>query len=100
MPADDFLDALLALPKLYGADLSPDGAWVVWSWAGVGPTADVYAAPTDASRPPLQLTASDQDVSVVSWSPDSKSLVVEQSFEGNERSQLFRVGLDRPGEML
>lgn len=100
MPADQFLDALLSLPKLGGAIISPDGAWAAWTWAGVGPTANIYAAPTDGSASPIRLTTSDQDVFPVSWAPDSRSVVVEQSFEGDERAQLFRVEIDRPEEMV
>ena len=36
--------------------VSPDGKWVAWSWSRLGPAADVFAAPTDGSQPPLRLT--------------------------------------------
>ena len=96
---DDYLDALLGLPQLGTTDISPDGAWVAWVWYGVGPTADVYAAPTDGSSRPLRLTDTDEETELVSWSPDSRAVVVSQDHGGDERAQLFRLDLDRPGAL-
>lgn len=90
------LDALLALPVLRAPALSPDGRWVGWTWSGVGPTADVYAAPTDGSAPPLRLTEGDENLLLVSWTPDSRAVLVRQDRGGDERAQLLRVDLDRP----
>jgi hypothetical protein len=56
MTGTEYLDALLALPNASGAEVSPDGRWAAWTWLRAGPTADVYAAPTDGSAPPLRLT--------------------------------------------
>lgn len=96
---DQFLDALFALPTLRGQIVSPDGRWVAWNWFRAGPAADVYVAPTDASSPPIRLTNTPDDTLVVSWAPDSRSLLVQQDQGGDERAQLFRVELDRPGVM-
>jgi dipeptidyl aminopeptidase/acylaminoacyl peptidase len=100
MHPDETLSALLSLPRLLAPSLSPDGRWVAWSWFGVGPAADVFAAPTDGSAPPLRLTETPDDTLVVSWVPDSSAVLVRQDHDGNERAQLFRVDLERPGVMV
>ena len=92
----DYLDALLALPGMAGAAVSRDARWVAWTWYRTGPTADVYVAPTDASAPPTRLTDTPENTYLVSWTPDSRAVLVEQDRGGNERMQLFRVDLDRP----
>ena len=56
MTPEAYLDALLSLPGLYGAQVSPDGKWVAWAWARTAPTFEVYAAPTDGSQTPIRLT--------------------------------------------
>jgi dipeptidyl aminopeptidase/acylaminoacyl peptidase len=99
MTPEQHLEALLSLPTFYEASVSPDGQWVAWSWYRAGPTADVYVAPTDNSSAPIRLTATDQDTEFVSWAPDSRSVIVQHDFEGNERTQLFRVALDKPCEL-
>ncbi len=99
MDPNPFLEALLSLPTLEGPKISRDGRWVAWTWYRAGPAADVYAAPTDGSAPPIRLTDTEQDTLVVSWTPDSRSVLVAQDRDGDERAQLFRVDLRRPGEM-
>src|SRR5690348_15083962 len=99
MTPDQYLEALLSLPGLVGPAVSPDGRWVAWTWYRVGPHAEVYIAPADGSAAPVQLTDTTEDTHVVSWAPDSGSLLVEQDHDGDERSQLFRVRPERPLEM-
>jgi dipeptidyl aminopeptidase/acylaminoacyl peptidase len=96
---DSRLEALLSVPVLYGPQVSPDGRWVAWSWSRLGPAADVFAAPTDGSALPIRLTETADDTLVVSWTPDSRAVVVGQDWDGNERTRLFRVGLEEPGVM-
>jgi dipeptidyl aminopeptidase/acylaminoacyl peptidase len=94
------LDALLSIPALSAPWVSPDGKWVAWSWSRLGPAADVFAAPTDGSRPPVRLTETvEGDTVVVSWSSDGGSVLVSQDNDGDERVRLFRVGLAEPGVM-
>jgi dipeptidyl aminopeptidase/acylaminoacyl peptidase len=99
MNTESFLDALLTLPTLDEAGISRDGRWVAWTWYHAGPAADVYAAPTDGSAPPVRLTETADDTLFVSWGPDSRSVLVAQDHDGDERAQLFRVDLERPGVM-
>ncbi len=95
-----YLEALLALPRLVGAAVSRDGRWVAWTWFGVGPAGDVFCAPTDGSAAPIRLTDTPENTFLVSWTPDSRAVIVEEDKGGNERVQLFRVDLDRPLTML
>jgi dipeptidyl aminopeptidase/acylaminoacyl peptidase len=100
MSHDLQLDALLSIPALFGAQVSPDGEWVAWSWSRLGPAADVFAAPTDGSRPPLRLSdTAEGDTVVVSWTPDGEAVLVSEDRDGNERVRLFRVELADPGVM-
>jgi dipeptidyl aminopeptidase/acylaminoacyl peptidase len=96
---DHRLEALLSVPILYGPEVSPDGSWVAWSWSRLGPAADVFAAPTDGSAAPVRLTETADDTLVVSWTPDSRAIVVGQDRDGDERVRLFRVRLAEPGVM-
>lgn len=99
MTNPNLLDALINLPRIWGSQVSPDGKWVAWSWLGVGPAIDVWAAPTDASQPPVQLTDNHEETVLVSWLPDSSGVIVSQDTGGDERAVLYRVRLDQPGVM-
>jgi len=99
MTPKEYLDALLKLPGLYSPRVSYDGKKVAWSWTQVGPTEDVFYAPTDGSSPPIQLSSTNQNTRLVSWSPDSHAVIVTQDRNGNERYQLFRIDLNRPCDM-
>lgn len=80
--------------------VSPDGKWIAWTWFGVGAGADVYAAPTDGSAPPLRLSDTHENTLLVSWTPDSRAVLVYQDHDGDERYQLFRIDLARPCELV
>jgi dipeptidyl aminopeptidase/acylaminoacyl peptidase len=100
MTPSAYLDALLMLPRM-SADyikVSWDRRWVAWSWWGAGPAADVYVAPTDGSAPPTRLSNTTDDTKLVSWTPDSRAIIVAQDRDGDERVQLFRIALDHPLE--
>jgi dipeptidyl aminopeptidase/acylaminoacyl peptidase len=97
LSSNDYLEALLALPKLYGGLVSKNCEWVAWMWLGVGKTIDVFAAPTDGSSTPLRLTNTDENSFLVSWTPDSDSVLLAQDVGGDERFQLFQVNLSQPG---
>jgi dipeptidyl aminopeptidase/acylaminoacyl peptidase len=88
------IDALLALPVTGRALLSPDGRLVAWSWGRKAPAADIYLAPTDGEAAPKRLTQTPNDTALISWAPDSASLIVAEDRGGDERVQLFRLGLD------
>jgi dipeptidyl aminopeptidase/acylaminoacyl peptidase len=94
------LDALMTLPLLLQAGVSPDGRWVAWTWFRVGPGADAFVAPTDGSAAPTRLTETPEKTFITAWTHDSRAVIVEQDHDGNERTQFFRVDLERPGVML
>jgi len=100
MRPEEYLDALLSLPGMVEPTVSPDGKWVAWSWFRVGPAADVFIAPTDGSLPPTRLTETHENTFIVSWTQDSLSLVVEEDKGGDERVQLFKINIDKPGIMI
>lgn len=95
----NLIDSFLTTPKLYGAQVSPDLKWVTWVWANVGPNADVYISPIDQSESPRKLTDFNQDTSVVSWTEDSKFIVVNHDYDGDERFRLYKVDITS-GEIL
>lgn len=97
--SDRHLEALLSVPVLRGPEVSPDGRWVAWSWSNLGPAADVFVARTDGSAAPVRLTTTADDTRVVSWTPDGRAVVVGQDRDGDERTRLFRVYLEKPGVM-
>ena len=99
MNREEYLDALLGLPRLLFPQVSDDGKWVAWAWLGVGPAADVYAAPTDGSAPPVRLTSTEDNTFLVGWTPDSKAVIVSQDHHGDERDRLFRIYIERPETM-
>jgi dipeptidyl aminopeptidase/acylaminoacyl peptidase len=99
MTPTEYLDAILTLPDLKQPLVSYDGRWVAWTWFRAGPAADVYVAPTNGSAVPLRLTNTAENTWAVSWTPDSRAVIVEQDKDGNERMQLFRVDLDQPEVM-
>jgi dipeptidyl aminopeptidase/acylaminoacyl peptidase len=99
MKSDEYLNALLSLPGMYRPRVSRDGRWVAWTWARMGPAADVFAAPTDGSRPPIRLTETAEDTYLVSWLPDGSGVIVAQDKGGNERDQLFQVAIAKPMSM-
>ena len=99
MTPERHLETLLCVPTLHGPEVSPDGRWVAWSWSRLGPAADVFAAPTRGSAPPVRLTETPDDTLVVSWTPDSRAVVVGQDRDGDERVRLFRMRLEEPEAM-
>jgi dipeptidyl aminopeptidase/acylaminoacyl peptidase len=96
---DSFLNALLALPEVDEAQLSPDRRWVAFTWVHAGEHTDVYLTPTDGSAAPVALTATPQETRLVSWAPDSRAVLVAEDHEGDELVRLFRVAVETPGLM-
>ncbi len=96
---DPYLQALLRLPGLVRPIFSRDGRWVAWTWMRVGPTMQVYAAPTDGSTPPIQLTDTSENTHAVSWTPDGSAVIVGYDHDGDERVRLFRVDVAHPREL-
>lgn len=102
MTTATYLDALLALPWMvtHVVHVSPDRAWVAWSWWGTGPAADVYVAPTDGATPPTRLSNTADDTMLIGWTRDSRAVIVSQDRNGDERAQLFRIDLEHPEQLV
>ena len=99
MQPQEYLDALLSLPNIddeLWPQVSRDGKWVAWTWFNTGPNPDVFVAPTDGTTPPIRLTETDQNTFLISWTPDSQAVIVEQDTDGDERVRLYRVDLASP----
>ncbi len=96
MTLDDFLDALLSLPRPVGERASPDGKWIAWSFFGTSAGAEVYVAPSGGSAEPLRLTATGEETMAVSWGADSRTLVVGEDHDGDERVRLYAIDRAQP----
>lgn len=96
MGTETYLEQLLTLPDIYHPVVSRDRKWVAWTWFRMGPAADVFVAPTDASEMPIRLTVTPENTYLVSWVPDNSAVIVSQDQGGNERSQLFQIYLNEP----
>ena len=51
-PKAETLDRARTTPVQRALAVSPDAAWVAWSWFGLQEAGDVHVAPTDGERPP------------------------------------------------
>src|SRR5919205_3087429 len=96
MADDRFLEQLLELPTVLAAKLSPDARFVAFSWYRMHEHVDVFVVPCDGSAPPVALTNTAEETMLVSWTPDSRGVVVAEDHDGDERARLFLVELDRP----
>lgn len=91
---ENIIDSFLKTPRLYGEKVSPDLKWVVWTWANVGPSADVYIAPLDRTESPRKITDFNQDTSIISWTEDSRFVVVNHDYDGDERFRLYKIDVN------
>lgn len=89
----EFVDSLLKTPGLYCIQISPDRKWVAWIWTNIGPNADIYLASTDGYYKPKRISDFKQDTSINSWTADSKSLIVQHDYDGDERFRLYKINL-------
>jgi dipeptidyl aminopeptidase/acylaminoacyl peptidase len=95
-----FLDALLTVPAIYGQTISKDSKYVAYTWKAVHPNLDVFLIPTDGTVQPIALTETPEATFVVSFAPDSQSVIVGEDKDRNERVRLFEVKVDRPKKMI
>jgi dipeptidyl aminopeptidase/acylaminoacyl peptidase len=103
MTPQEYLDELLKMPRIspwLRPQVSRDGQWVAWTWFGVGTAGEVFVAPADGTAGPRQLSNTADNTRLVSWTPDSKAIIVAQDEGGNERFQLSRIDIDRPLQMV
>lgn len=96
---NDFLDALLTVPAIYNYRISKNSKDVAYTWKNVHPNLDVFLVPTDGTRRPVALTETPEATFVVSFAPDSASVIVGEDRDRNERVRLFEVKIDKPKQM-
>ncbi len=91
---EPFLERLFRVSEPWGARLSPDGRCLAWIAGNLGPTAQLWRAPADGSAPPQRWVANHRDCDWFFWAPDSASVILGQSLDGDERVGLSQVSLD------
>ncbi len=89
-----FLDRLLALPAQYYPLVSCDGRWLAFCRRGLGHGAQTYVGALEPNADARRVTSPPGDAYPVSWSFDSRSLVVARSHDGDERDALFRIDVE------
>jgi len=95
-----FLEALLTVPKIYNYKISKNSRYVAYTWKNVHPNLDVFLVLTDESKRPVALTETPEATFIADFAPDSKSVIVGEDENRNERVRLFEVKIDNPGEMI
>ena len=99
--SEDFLEALFSVPEIIWEPLiSRDSRYVAFTWLNVHSNADVFLVPTNGSFKPVALTNTPEATFLVSFAPDSCSVIVGEDKNRNERVRLFEVYLDKPGKMF
>jgi Tol biopolymer transport system component len=93
MTHDEYLHQLLTLPTVEEARLSPDKRWVAFLWYRMHENIDVFLVPSDGSQPPFALTHTPEATELVSWTPDSKAVIVSEDHDGDEYTRLYRVDI-------
>lgn len=96
LSSESFLDALLNLPIVKGATLSPDGSKVAFTWVGMGEARDVFVAGSKGEGV-QRITETPNDTYVLRWTADSTSLLMEEDHDGDERSRIFLAPADGSG---
>ncbi|MFZ0533292.1 MAG: hypothetical protein WAM09_08935, partial [Anaerolineales bacterium] len=99
MRTDSFLHQLMTLPTVLEARLSPDKRWVAFTWYRIHENIDVFLVPSDGSQPPVALTHTPEATELVSWAPDSSTVIVSEDHDGDEFARLFRVDISQPMSM-
>lgn len=99
MKTEAYIQQLLNLPTILRAMLSPDGRWVAFMWYRIHANIDIFLVPTDGSVPPRPLTHTPEATVLVSWTPDSRALIISEDHDRDERARLFRVDISKPRVM-
>ncbi|MCW4019628.1 MAG: hypothetical protein NWF14_00135, partial [Candidatus Bathyarchaeota archaeon] len=100
MKKTGFLDALLTIPQIRRPVISKNSRQIAYTWIGLHPNVDVFTVPTDGATRPTALTETPEATFVVSFAPDSRSVIVGEDKDRNERVRLFEVYVDKPKQMM
>jgi dipeptidyl aminopeptidase/acylaminoacyl peptidase len=96
MTPDPFLQQLMTLPTVVEARLSPDKLWVAFTWYRIHENVDVFLVPSDGAQSPVALTHTPEATELVSWTTDSRAVIVSEDHDGDEFARLFRVDITQP----
>ncbi len=96
----DFLDALLTVPAIYSQRISKNSKYIAYTWKNIHPNLDVFLIPTDGTAQPVALTETPEATFIVNFAPDSRSVIVGEDKDRNERVRLFEVRIDEPKRMM
>lgn len=100
MDEDSFLEALLSIPQIYEPIISKDSKYIAYTWINVHPNSDVFVVSADGTARPAAFTETPEATFLVSFAPDSRSIIVGEDKNRNERVRLFEVYIDRPKRMI
>ncbi len=85
----DLAAAWAALPSFTSVQASSDGTWAFFTCGGLTEVDELYACPTDASRPAQRLTFSQDHLSIRDVSADGQRVLLAQSRHANEHDHLL-----------
>lgn len=89
----------MSVPAIYTYFISKDGKHVAFAWKNINPNLDVFIVPTDGASRLTALTETPEATFVVGFAPDSRSVIVGEDKDRNERVRLFEVELNKPKRM-
>jgi Dipeptidyl aminopeptidases/acylaminoacyl-peptidases len=76
-------------PTIWTPQVSGDGKWLAWAWAGITETANIWIVPTDGSASPRMVTDGADHFRVAHINRDGSRLILRQSQGSDEHEQLF-----------
>ncbi len=86
---DDLAKIWASYPTIWTPRVSGDGKWLVWAWAGITETANIWIVSTDGSSKPQMLTNGDDHYRVADISHDGSRVLLRQSIASDEHERLF-----------
>lgn len=95
-----FLEALLTIPAIRGPKISRDSKFIAYTWENVHPNLDVFLVSTEGATRPFALTKTLEATFAVDFAPDSRSVIVGEDKNRNERVRLFEVETNDPQHMI
>ena len=76
-------------PEIWTPRVSGDGKWLIWAWAGITETANIWIVPTDGNAAPRKLTDGEHNFRVADVNHDGYRLILRQSRDSDEHEQLL-----------
>ncbi len=92
----EFLDGLMNLPTGYSAQRSPDGKHNPLNILNLHQNLDIFLTNTKSTQHLTAMTNTSEYTLLYKWWEDSKSILVGEDKDGDERVTLYRVFLDNP----